>query len=577
MMSQDPTFIKNTVTHHQTWKIWENPIFRRYCQSRLRPRGLGIFLLITLLITGFIFSITREAAIHRADLSSSDAYRSALIPLLVLQGVILFILGTAQVSGGMTGERDEGQMEYQRLIPMTPLAKVLGYLFGLPIREYVMFFLTIPFTAWALWRGEVAVSVWLPLYTVLMTSAITYHLTGLVTGTIARNRRWAFLISIGQVFCLYTIVPQLSRFGLVFFKYLTINPVLKECMPGILPRTAGAVVQTGQNLAPDVKFFNLNFPETFFTIFCQGFLIAVFIVMLCRRWQREESLLLGKIMATGLFIWVQILLLGNALPLIDQGTLFPSREISRRILNDNGWQPDAAEAVAMSGAYGFLTLVFLFLMLQIITPSFDVQIRGWRRAHKEGRSSLPILSDAATAFGWVAIMAIAGAVGWYAFTQGLIESRWFPGHHLPLSVLGFFSIVMLSSGLGFHALLEAKGGRSAILSVIFLGVLPLMIGAILSVSSDRLIPAAAWLFGISPISSPAYASATLLSITELSPNLARALPKAFYFWQAIFAITAISLIVRLRSARKSIAESASETQSSSQAGTGAPTELNKNT
>ena len=36
---------------------WQNPIFRRYCRSRLRPRGLGVALLITLLFTGFIFSM----------------------------------------------------------------------------------------------------------------------------------------------------------------------------------------------------------------------------------------------------------------------------------------------------------------------------------------------------------------------------------------------------------------------------------------------------------------------------------------------------------------------------------------
>ena len=77
-----------------------------------------------------------------------DAARTGIIPLLVFQGIILFILGTAQVAGGMTAERDEGVIDYQRLIPMSPLSKVLGYLFGLPVREYVMFLATLPFTAW---------------------------------------------------------------------------------------------------------------------------------------------------------------------------------------------------------------------------------------------------------------------------------------------------------------------------------------------------------------------------------------------------------------------------------------------
>ena len=122
-----------------SWKIWRNPIFRRYCQSRLRLRGLGVALLIALLIAGFIFFMSRTIGMHRAHLSVADAERGAVIPLLVFQMLILFVLGTAQVSGGMTAETDEGVIDYQRLIPMSPLSKVFGYLFGLPVREYLMF------------------------------------------------------------------------------------------------------------------------------------------------------------------------------------------------------------------------------------------------------------------------------------------------------------------------------------------------------------------------------------------------------------------------------------------------------
>jgi hypothetical protein len=541
---------------HAGWKIWENPIFRRYCQSRLRLRGLGVALLVALLVSGFLFFMSRTVGMHRAHLGVADAERGALIPLLVFQSLILFVLGTAQVSGGMTAETDEGVIDYQRLIPMSPLSKVLGYLFGLPVREYLMFAVTLPFTAWALWKGEVAMGVWLPLYAVFFTSSLTYHLTGLVTGTVVKNRRWAFLISIGLVFCLYTVVPQMARFGLVFFKYLTITPVFLESLPGILPQTAGSIVATGQKLAPEVKFFNLGFPEAVFTVFCQGGLILTFIVMLCRRWRRTESLLLGKIWATGFFIWVQVLLLGNALPLIEPGNLFPSREISRRVLDWSGWAPKAWEAVAMSGIYGLVTLLLLFAITHIITPSAEIQIRGWRRVRKEGRTSLPVLSDAATAFGWVFIMALAGAGGWFVFTRELVESRWFPGHEVPLQTLGFFTVVMLSGGLGFHALLEAKDGRVVGLAVILVGIVPLMVGAVLSASNDRLIPAAAWLFGISPASAPVYASATLLSINELPADLARAVPRAFYFWQAVSVLVTLWLVARLRAARKAIAGSA---------------------
>jgi hypothetical protein len=551
---------------HPAWKIWTNPIFRRYCQSRLRFRGLSVALLITVLIAGFIVTFVNSIGIHIQQ-NPGDAARVAIIPLLVLQSfIILFVLGTAQVAGGMTAERDEGVIDYQRLIPMSPLSKVVGYLFGLPIREYVMFLATLPFTVWLIWKGEVPWRIWLPLYTVVCSSALLYHFTGLVTGTVVRNRRWAFLVSIGLVFCLYTVVPQMSRFGLVFFKYLEIMPVLEESLPALLPRATGAVMDVMRQLAPTAKFFNLDFPEAVFTLFSQGGLILTFVVMLCRKWRRSESHLLGKLWAIGFFIWIQILLLGNALPLIDPGNLFPSRGFMREMRLLPNWQPQAMEAVAMSGLYGAVTLGLMFVLAGIITPSADHQMRGWRRARKHGASSLPFLDDAATSFWFVLVMAIAGAVGWFLFTEALVESRWFPGHQVPLRTLFFFAAVMLTGGVGFQALLEAKGGRIVGLTTIFVGVVPVMLGVVLGPISDRLIPLASWLIGISPMSMPFYAAETLLSIAVLPPQADRAVPRAFHFWLFVSVLVTLWLVVRLRASRRSMANNISSPVSPLQPG-----------
>jgi hypothetical protein len=129
---------------------------------------------------------------------------------------------------------------------------------------------------------------------------------------------------------------------------------------------------------------------------------------------------------------------------------------------------------------------------------------------------------------------------------------------VPFHVLGVFSVILLSAGMAFHSLLEAKGARTMGLAVIFIGIVPLMIGAVASVSSDRLIPAASWLCGISPASAPVYASATLLSISELPVSLGRSVPRAFYFWLAVSLLGSLWLVARLRVARKSIANSGTQ-------------------
>ncbi|NNC87921.1 MAG: hypothetical protein HKN82_05610 [Akkermansiaceae bacterium] len=548
------------------WKVWANPIIRRYARSRLRVRGLSVGILLTLLVAGFLFFSIREGTLHRGGLEAVDANRTVLIPLLILQGIILFLLGTGQVAGAMTAEADEGVIEYQRLAPMSPLSKVIGYLFGLPIREYVLCAVTMPFSIWALWRGEVPLGIGLQLYTVFFSSAILYHLTGLVAGTVVKNRRWAFLASMGLVFLLYTVMPQLANFGLVFFRYLTLLPVAGECYPYMLPRDAGAVALAAQNLLPSARFFNLDLPQAAFTLLSQGVLILTGLVMLWRRWRKAESHLLGKAWATGLFGWIQLVLLGNSLPLIDPGYLFPSRELNRftgRFQMSGDWKPELVEAVVMTGLFGLTSLLMMWVITSMITPNAEGRLRGWRRTRKLGRQRLSPLSDPATGFWWILVMVAMAAAGWFIFTNAVVGSHWFPGYALPPHALGAFLLVMATGGLGFHALLESRGGRFVGLVVIVVGVVPIMAGTIVALISDLLAVPATWLIAISPWMAPFYAAAILIPLPDMPVDLVRAMPRAFWFWQATGALVTLRLIAGLRQALRKVAVQAAEDEGTS--------------
>ena len=541
------------------WKIWANPIFRRYCRSRLRPRGLSVWALIALLISGFIFFMWRQGSLNWEQMDVVDAERTPLITLLIFQGIILFLLGTGQVAGGMTAESDEGVLDYQRVAPMSPLAKVLGYLFGLPIREYVLVLITMPFSLWSLWRGEVPLGIALQLYGIFFTAGVLYHLTGLVAGTVVKNKRWAFLVSMGVIFLLYTVIPQLAKFGLAYFKYLTIMPVFEECYSHLLPRDLGAGVQALQEILPSAKFFNLAFPQVVFTLLSQGVLILTMGVMLWRRWHRPESHLLGKAWATGLFGWIQLVLLGNALPLIEDGYLFPSRGFDSylgRFRSRSGWEPEAWEPVAMVGAYGLVTLAMLWVMTLMITPNAEGRLRGWRRARKFGRKRLSPFCDPATAFPWVLMMVGMGAVGWHTFATELVDSRWFAGLEVPNLAIGAFLLVVATAGVGFHALLEGRGPRAAGMAVIFIGVVPVMVGAVLgTMDFDAL---STWVLGVSPVLAPVYASGVVMPMTDVGRDVMRALPRAFWFWQALGGMMVIRLLFGLRRELKDVAQQAGE-------------------
>jgi hypothetical protein len=91
------------------------------------------------------------------------------------------------------------------------------------------------------------------------------------------------------------------------------------------------------------------------------------------------------------------------------------------------------------------------------------------------------------------------------------------------------------------------------LTAIFVGVIPIMAGAVLSTGSE-LRPIAVWLVGISPVSLPFYAAGTLLPIADLPEELARAVPQAFYFWVCVALLVTLWLSRRLWTARKAMAD-----------------------
>lgn len=544
------------------WMIWANPILKRYARSRLRPASFGVALLMTILLAGFFFFLAREST-ARSIQNPIDVGRMPLIPLLILQGLILFGLGTGQAAAGITTEADEGVIDYQRLAPMTPFAKVLGYLFGLPIREWILFLATLPFTGYSIWKGQVPINGVLQLYAVFFMAAILYHLTGVLAGSVMKNRRWAFLTSTGLVMFLYLIIPQAAKFGLVYLKYVTIYPVFNEVYPSLIPRPLGDAAEVFNTIIPPAKFFGLNFPQYVFTLISQGVLSLAMVMMLWRRWRKADCHLLGKFAATGLFGWLQMMLLGNALPLMDSGDLFPSRELDRRfgrLINPDiqFWSPKTWEATVMIGIYGLVTLASLWWLTFIISSDLHGQVRGWRRARKLGNQKLPLLSDAATSVPWVIAMSLMGAAGWFIFGRALINSHWYPELSLlVVTPVAMFSI-LICGGLGMAALLESVGRKVTGLVVILGGILPVMLGVILAVSSDDFVALAVWLAGICPVSWPIYGSGVFLSEEGMPRDVARAIPNAFWFWQGVGAILTVWLLSKLRIARKKISDSSKE-------------------
>lgn len=460
------------------WRIWTNPILIRYTRSRLRPRHLVPWALVVGIVVTFLFLFLYLLFKRQIGWSTAEAARMTLLPLLVIQGVLLMFMGTGTVAAGIVQESAEGMVEYQRLTPMTPLAKILGYLFGLPIREYVLSAITLPFLALAVWLGDMPLVPLLRYYGVFLSAVILYHLTGLVAGTVVRKKFLAGRTAQVMVILAYLVLPRFANLGFVFLIYLTIIPALQEQGPHLFPRHLVNEADFLSDPGRMVPWFQWNFTPTTFSYLIQACLIFVLGSILVRKWRDPDSHLLGHFFAVGVYAGVVLLLLGNALPMIDSGEFFPSnREFGR-------FGP--AGVLTQHASFGWITILLVgwalfglaLVLTGIITPSRHETIRGFRRARKMHWRWVPAGSDDASSFFLVLATGFIGIAGWLYFADYLLASRWI---RQPFDASGYLALgaAFLLPVVAFQAVLERDGWRTLILATLFIWIVPPLFALIL--------------------------------------------------------------------------------------------------
>ena len=167
-----------------------------------------------------------------------------------------------------------------------------------------------------------------------------------------------------------------------------------------------------------------------------------------------------------------------------------------------------------------------------------------RRAAKFGKGSLRWFSDEAPALSLVLVMALCGTLGWTIFARQVIGSHWFPGQELPGWAPWLFALALVTSGLTSTLLYELRGNKGLFLAVVFIAVLPLLVGSVMATASPTLATAAVWITAASPLLTPANAVAIALPDTLGNADaLHLAGPRAFAFWQGIMVIVTVWLLI----------------------------------
>jgi hypothetical protein len=204
--------------------LHRNPLLVRGIRARMRLKHILSWGAVTVSITAFIWFLIYLTGTERQYLDHVEAAKLVIPPIIVIQGIILFVLGTGAVASGLADERADRSLDYQRMSPMPPTAKILGYLFGLPAREYFLFALTLPFLYAAVHISGLPLIKLAHFYLVFFSSVWLYHMTGFVAGMASSKPRRAAMTSLGLVATLYLVLPQLKYVGLNFFQYLTVRP-----------------------------------------------------------------------------------------------------------------------------------------------------------------------------------------------------------------------------------------------------------------------------------------------------------------------------------------------------------------
>lgn len=390
-----------------------NPIWQKSARARLRPRHLISWGVVTLTVTLFVSLMIYMNLIENDWASPEEAAKAVLPGVVVIQAVLLMVFGTSAVAAGVSQERDEGLLDYQRMTPMRPTAKILGYLFGLPVREYVLFAMTLPVVGLVVWKSGFSLLTLGHFYAVFFTSVLVYHMTGLVAGMVAPKARVASMISVGLVTILYFVLPNLSRLGITFFEFLTIRPTFFGLLQQELPEHMRARAEvSGIDSFRDVPLFAGLLHPTVYTVIVQGFLIAVMFSVVHRKWRHHLAHSFSKLGALLTFAGVAFFLFGSVWAMVVQEQAY------RRVFQS--FDLDAAGPARWPGSLEILLILVVLILgaaylalVSAITPSRHTTLEGWRRASKLGRRGLGLNSDAASSLPAAGLMLAVGlGSGW---------------------------------------------------------------------------------------------------------------------------------------------------------------------
>ena len=545
-----------------------NPIIVKGIRERLRPKHLiasALFSLIiasTLYLSAYLDGMQSKKVYDYSSKSHQvieenpvNGARNAFTYLLGFQGFLLMFIGTGRVASVTAEEKESGLLDYQRMTPMHPFAKVTGYLFGLPAREYFMFLLTLPFLFHCIVIGQLPWLDLLQLYAVFFSSVILYHLTAHVIGLVVPRPRAASWVSRIAVLGLYVFLPGLGQAGISFLSFLTILPTyFGKILPHLLfigENKLGRFEAKVAEFWQDVPFFTTLISPSVFTFFMQGLLIVTLWITAHRKWRNQALPAFSKPSAIALYSIFQFLLLGCLWMFFSEGKSIGLLGESFSMNKMDKTDPHLAFIVVQSVFFG-LSILSILPLINICCPNQHLFLKGIQRSRKLALPKVPMAADESSG-AWLTLSLSILTIFVHAVFATLINSSdlWTE----PATVLDTIlipGIFLVSMGLSLQACRELwfNLGFWGFISLVW--ITPLFASLVIAVGwSDQHLGLILKLLALCPLSIlPLHLLAEYPSSLVLSDDVKASIDEAVWFGLTLSICLTLILHLQLYRRRK---------------------------
>ncbi|QEH33529.1 ABC-2 family transporter protein [Aquisphaera giovannonii] len=435
---------------------FDNPLFMKHVRSRLRRPAIVSGSIVTLAICLCI----AWAGYEFNQFVSGGTYGA----LLVLQAILLCIMGASQVGTAVSSARASGILEFHRVSPLTPTELALGYFFGAPVREYLLFLVTIPLAILCVAAGTPDLRGFLQVMIVLIASSWVLQSVALVNGLITKR-------------------PTGGRgiIGLIIF--------LGWIGGGIFP--AFGNVANLLDREPRLGFFGISLPWLPVVLLYQAPIILFAFLAARRKLESERLHALSKPQAMAAMGVAGLLAVGGTWGLTDN------------------------EFVTFLILYALVGLGILLTI--IVTPKQAEYYKGLLRAMRKGEERPSWWADHSMNRPFLAVVGAivlgASTIVWHrSFSDGSAASS-VARKGMPLSIaVGTLVVVYFGLALQYFLARFGRGGTTYLTLFLFLAwLIPLVLGTIIIVADFRRTSSAQVVYALGPIAGIGLASGAATS------------------------------------------------------------------